>query len=156
LPLPLRRNSVAVVSDGSAILGLGDLGPEAAMPVMEGKIMLLKESADIDGWPLCLAARKTPMRLWQRSKRLLPRSARSISKTLARHAVLRLKKRLKEELDIPVMHDDQHGTAVVLLAGLINALKVVGKGNLQSIKVVGERPGSCRNRLLAACCCRRA
>lgn len=147
-----RANSVAVVSDGSAILGLGNLGPEAAMPVMEGKIMLLKEFADIDGWPLCLATQNSD-EIVATVKAIAPSFGAINLEDISSPRCFEIEKRLKEELDIPVMHDDQHGTAVVLLAGLINALKVVGK-EMQSIKVVvnglGAAGTACCRMLLSA------
>jgi malate dehydrogenase (oxaloacetate-decarboxylating) len=147
-----RANSVAVVSDGTAILGLGDLGPEAALPVMEGKIMLFKEFADIDGWPLCLAT-KDADEIVRVVKAVAPSFGGINLEDISAPRCFDIEDRLKEELDIPVMHDDQHGTAVVLLAALLNALKVVGK-DLASIKVVvnglGAAGTACCRILLAA------
>jgi malate dehydrogenase (oxaloacetate-decarboxylating) len=141
-----KGNSVAVVTDGSAILGLGDLGPEAALPVMEGKIMLFKEFADIDGWPICLGARDVDeiVRIVQT---LAPSFGGINLEDISSPRCFAIEDRLKETLDIPVMHDDQHGTAVVLLAALLNALKVVGK-SLGSIKVVVNGLGAAGT----ACC----
>jgi malate dehydrogenase (oxaloacetate-decarboxylating) len=147
-----RANSVAVVSDGTAILGLGDLGPEAAMPVMEGKIMLFKEFADIDGWPLCLATKDVD-EIVRVVKAVAPSFGGINLEDISAPRCFDIEDRLKAELDIPVMHDDQHGTAVVLLAALLNALKVVDK-NLGSIKVVvnglGAAGTACCRILLAA------
>jgi malate dehydrogenase (oxaloacetate-decarboxylating) len=147
-----RANSVAVVSDGTAILGLGDLGPEAALPVMEGKIMLFKEFADIDGWPLCLAT-KDADEIVRVVKAIAPSFGGINLEDISAPRCFDIEDRLKAELDIPVMHDDQHGTAVVLLAALINALKVVGK-DLASIAVVvnglGAAGTACCRILLAA------
>lgn len=147
-----RANSVAVVSDGSAILGLGNLGPEAAMPVMEGKIMLLKEFADIDGWPLCLGTQDAEQ-IIAVVKAIAPSFGGINLEDIASPRCFEVEERLKAELDIPVMHDDQHGTAVVLLAALINALKVVGK-DMARIKVVvnglGAAGTACCRILLAA------
>jgi malate dehydrogenase (oxaloacetate-decarboxylating) len=147
-----KANSVAVVSDGSAILGLGNLGPEAAMPVMEGKIMLLKEFADIDGWPLCLGSQDADV-IVQTVMALAPTFGGINLEDIAAPRCFEVEERLKAALDIPVMHDDQHGTAVVLLAALINALKVVGK-TIGSIKVVvnglGAAGTACCRILLAA------
>ncbi|HEY7315836.1 MAG TPA: NAD-dependent malic enzyme [Gemmataceae bacterium] len=147
-----RANSVAVVSDGSAILGLGDLGPEAAMPVMEGKIMLFKEFADIDGWPLCLATQDVD-EIVRVVKAVAPSFGGINLEDISAPRCFDIEDRLKAELDIPVMHDDQHGTAVVLLAALLNALKVVGK-DLSAIKVVvnglGAAGTACCRILLAA------
>ncbi|HZV05273.1 MAG TPA: NAD-dependent malic enzyme [Gemmataceae bacterium] len=147
-----RANSVAVVSDGTAILGLGDLGPEAAMPVMEGKIMLFKEFADIDGWPLCVATKDVD-EIVRIVKAVAPSFGGINLEDISAPRCFDIEDRLKVELDIPVMHDDQHGTAVVLLAALLNALKVVGK-KLGSIKVVvnglGAAGTACCRILLAA------
>jgi malate dehydrogenase (oxaloacetate-decarboxylating) len=147
-----KANSVAVVSDGSAILGLGNLGPEAAMPVMEGKIMLLKEFADIDGWPLCLST-QDPDQIVAAVKAVAPTFGGINLEDISAPRCFDVEERLKSELDIPVMHDDQHGTAVVLLAALINALKVVGK-DIKQVKVVvnglGAAGTACCKILLAA------
>jgi malate dehydrogenase (oxaloacetate-decarboxylating) len=142
-----KANSVAVVTDGSAILGLGNLGPEAAMPVMEGKVMLLKEFADIDGWPLCLATQDTDA-IVQATAAIAPSFGAINLEDISAPRCFEVEERLKGMLDIPVMHDDQHGTAVVILAALLNALKVVGK-DIARIKVVV-------NGLVAAgtACCR--
>jgi malate dehydrogenase (oxaloacetate-decarboxylating) len=141
-----KANSVAVVSDGSAILGLGDLGPAAAMPVMEGKIMLLKEFADIDGWPLCLAAR-SPDEIVAVVKAIAPTFGGINLEDISAPRCFEIEERLKRDLDIPVMHDDQHGTAVVLLAALLNALKVIGK-RIEDVKVVVNGLGAAGT----ACC----
>jgi malate dehydrogenase (oxaloacetate-decarboxylating) len=147
-----KANSVAVVSDGSAILGLGNLGPEAAMPVMEGKIMLFKEFADIDGWPLCLAT-QDPDAIVRAVQAVAPTFGGINLEDIAAPRCFEVEDRLKESLDIPVMHDDQHGTAVVLLAAMINALKVVGK-DVAKVKVVvnglGAAGTACCRILLAA------
>jgi malate dehydrogenase (oxaloacetate-decarboxylating) len=147
-----KSNSVAVVSDGSAILGLGDLGPEAAMPVMEGKVMLFKEFADIDGWPLCLATHDTDT-IVQTVIALAPAFGGINLEDISAPRCFEIEDRLKQALDIPVMHDDQHGTAVVLLAALLNALKVVGK-DIATVKVVvnglGAAGTACCRILLAA------
>src|SRR5438270_618898 len=129
-----KSNSVAVVTDGSAVLGLGNLGPEAALPVMEGKVMLLKEFADIDGWPLCLATQDTDA-IVQAVTALAPSFGGINLEDISAPRCFEIEERLKTALDIPVMHDDQHGTAVVLLAALLNALKVTGK-EIGKIKVV--------------------
>jgi malate dehydrogenase (oxaloacetate-decarboxylating) len=147
-----KANSVAVVSDGSAILGLGNLGPEAAMPVMEGKVMLFKEFADIDGWPLCLATQDVDA-IVRTVEAIAPTFGGINLEDISAPRCFAIEDRLKESLDIPVMHDDQHGTAVVLLAALQNALKVVGK-DLHRIKVVvnglGAAGTACCRILLAA------
>jgi malate dehydrogenase (oxaloacetate-decarboxylating) len=147
-----KGNSVAVVTDGSAILGLGNLGPEAALPVMEGKSMLFKEFADIDGWPLCLASQNTD-EIVQAVTLMAPSFGGINLEDISAPRCFEIEDRLKAALDIPVMHDDQHGTAVVLLAALINALKVIGK-QMTSIKVVvnglGAAGTACCRILLAA------
>jgi malate dehydrogenase (oxaloacetate-decarboxylating) len=147
-----KANSVAVVTDGSAVLGLGNLGPEAALPVMEGKVMLLKEFADIDGWPLCLATRETDA-IVHFVEAIAPTFGGINLEDISAPRCFDVEDRLRASLDIPVMHDDQHGTAVVLLAALQNALKVVGK-NLHQIKVVvnglGAAGTACCRILLAA------
>jgi malate dehydrogenase (oxaloacetate-decarboxylating) len=147
-----KANSVAVVSDGSAILGLGNLGPEAALPVMEGKVMLFKEFADIDGWPLCLATQDADA-IVRIVEGIAPTFGGINLEDISAPRCFEIEDRLKESLDIPVMHDDQHGTAVVLLAALQNALKVVGK-DIHRIKVMvnglGAAGTACCRILLAA------
>ena len=132
--LTIKRNSVAVITDGSAILGLGDLGPEAAMPVMEGKAMLFKEFADVDAWPLCLDVRDVDA-LVATIKAVAPGFGGINLEDISAPRCFEIEARLKAELDIPVMHDDQHGTAVVVLAALFNALKLTGK-SIGEIRVV--------------------
>lgn len=132
--LTIRRNTVAVVSDGTAVLGLGDIGPHAAMPVMEGKAMLFKELAGVDAFPICLDTKDTE-EIIAIVKSLAPTFGGINLEDIASPRCFEIERRLKETLDIPVFHDDQHGTAVVLLAGLINALKIVGKP-IDKIKVV--------------------
>lgn len=122
----IKQNSVAVVSDGSAILGLGNLGAKAAIPVMEGKCVLFKELAGIDAFPLCIEAH-TPDEIVSVVKAIAPVFGGINLEDIAAPKCFEIEARLRKELDIPVMHDDQHATAVVVLAGLINALKVVGK-----------------------------
>jgi malate dehydrogenase (oxaloacetate-decarboxylating) len=122
----IKHNSIAVVSDGSAILGLGNLGATAAIPVMEGKCLIFKELAGIDAWPLCIDVH-TPDEIVQVVKAISPVFGGINLEDIAAPKCFEIEARLKKQLDIPVMHDDQHATAVVVLAGLINALKVVGK-----------------------------
>jgi malate dehydrogenase (oxaloacetate-decarboxylating) len=147
-----KANSVAVVTDGSAILGLGNLGGEAALPVMEGKVMLLKEFADIDGWPLCLATQDADA-IVRIVEAVAPTFGGINLEDISAPRCFDIEERLKQSLDIPVMHDDQHGTAVVLLAALQNALKVVGK-DIRQIRVVvnglGAAGTACCRILLAA------
>src|SRR6478736_4275823 len=122
----IKRNTVAVVSDGSAVLGLGDIGPEAAMPVMEGKCMLFKEFADVDAFPICLDT-KDPDEIVETVKRIAPGFGGINLEDISAPRCFEIEDRLKEELDIPVFHDDQHGTAVVVLAALLNACKLTGR-----------------------------
>jgi len=121
-----KGNLVAVVSDGSAVLGLGDVGPEAALPVMEAKAVLFKKLAGVDAFPICLATRD-PDRIVEAVKVLEPTFGGINLEDIAAPACFRIEERLKRELSIPVFHDDQHGTAVVVVAGLLNALRLVGK-----------------------------
>ncbi len=132
--LTWRRNTVAVVSDGTAVLGLGDIGPEAAMPVMEGKAVLFKEFGNVDAVPVCLATRD-PEEIIATVKRLAPSFGAINLEDISAPRCFEIEERLKAELDIPVFHDDQHGTAVVLLAGLMNALKLTGR-KIEELKVV--------------------
>jgi len=122
----IKKNTVAVVSDGSAVLGLGDIGPEAAMPVMEGKAMLFKEFANVDAFPICLDT-NDPDEIVQTVKFLAPTFGGINLEDISAPRCFEIEERLKAELDIPVFHDDQHGTAVVTMAALFNALKIVGK-----------------------------
>lgn len=119
----IKRNTVAVVTDGSAILGLGNLGPEAALPVMEGKAILFKHFGGVDAFPICLDTQDTE-EIIKTVKYLAPVFGGINLEDISAPRCFEIEKRLKEELDIPVMHDDQHGTAVVVLAALINALKL--------------------------------
>ena len=121
-----KGNMVAVVSDGTAVLGLGDIGPEAAIPVMEGKALLFKEFADIDAFPICLDTKDVD-EIVETVKRIAPVFGGINLEDISAPRCFEIERRLKEELDIPVFHDDQHGTAIVVSAGLINALKLVGK-----------------------------
>jgi malate dehydrogenase (oxaloacetate-decarboxylating) len=130
----IKRNTVAVVSDGSAVLGLGDIGPEAAMPVMEGKAMLFKEFADVDAFPICLDT-QDPDEIVQAVKLISPAFGGINLEDISAPRCFEIEERLWEELDIPVFHDDQHGTAVVVMAALLNALKIVGKP-IESIRVL--------------------
>ena len=132
--LTIKRNTVAVVTDGTAVLGLGDIGPAAAMPVMEGKAMLFKEFAGVDAFPICLST-KDPDEIVRTVKAISPAFGGINLEDISAPRCFDIEARLKEELDIPVFHDDQHGTAVVVLAALINALKIVGK-EMSQLKVV--------------------
>lgn len=150
--LTIKRNTVAVVSDGSAVLGLGNIGPYAAMPVMEGKAMLFKQMAEVDAFPICLDTQDTE-EIIRTIKAIAPAFGGINLEDISSPRCFEIEERLKKELDIPVFHDDQHGTAVVLYAGLISALKLVGK-SIDSIKVVvcgiGAAGIACSKILLAA------
>jgi len=132
--LTIKKNTVAVVTDGTAVLGLGDIGPAAAMPVMEGKAMLFKQFAGVDAFPICLDT-KDPEEIIKIVKAIAPTFGGINLEDISSPRCFFIEERLKEELDIPVFHDDQHGTAVVVLAGLMNAAKVVGK-RLEDLRVV--------------------
>lgn len=138
--LTRRHNLVAVVTDGTAVLGLGDIGPEAGMPVMEGKCVLFKEFADVDAFPLCIKSKDVDEIV--RTVYLLSGSFGGINlEDIAAPRCFEIERKLKELCDIPVFHDDQHGTAVVVAAALLNALKVVGK-RMQDITCVINGAGS--------------
>jgi malate dehydrogenase (oxaloacetate-decarboxylating) len=122
----IKRNTVAVVSDGTAVLGLGDIGPRAAMPVMEGKAMLFKEFAGVDAFPICLDT-KDPDEIVETVKRIAPGFGGINLEDISGPRCFEIERRLKDELDIPVFHDDQHGTAVVVLAALLNACRLTGR-----------------------------
>jgi malate dehydrogenase (oxaloacetate-decarboxylating) len=130
----IKRNTVAVVSDGSAVLGLGNIGPEAAMPVMEGKAMLFKEFADVDAFPICLAT-QDPDEIVEAVQLVAPTFGGINLEDISAPRCFEIEERLWETLDIPVFHDDQHGTAVVVMAALFNALKIVGKP-IESLRVL--------------------
>src|SRR5262245_1016954 len=130
----IKRNTVAVVSDGSAVLGLGDIGPEAAMPVMEGKAMLFKEFADVDAFPICLDTRD-PGQIVETVKLIAPTFGGINLEDISAPRCFEIEERLKDDVDIPVFHDDQHGTAVVTMAALFNSLKIVGK-RLEDLRVL--------------------
>jgi malate dehydrogenase (oxaloacetate-decarboxylating) len=132
--LTIKHNSVAVVSDGTAVLGLGNIGPEAAMPVMEGKAMLFKEFGDIDAYPICLQTQDTE-EIIKAVKWISPGFGGINLEDISAPRCFEIEARLKKELDIPVFHDDQHGTAVVVLAAAINALKIV-KRKMSKIKIL--------------------
>lgn len=136
----LRGNTVAVVSDGSAVLGLGNIGPKAAMPVMEGKAVLFKEFADVDAFPICLDT-QDPEKIVETVKLLAPTFGGINLEDISAPNCFYIEERLKKELDIPVFHDDQHGTAIVVLAALVNALKVVKK-DIDEVKVVVNGAGA--------------
>jgi malate dehydrogenase (oxaloacetate-decarboxylating) len=149
--LTIKGNTVAVISDGTAVLGLGDIGPEAAMPVMEGKALLFKELAGIDAFPLCLAT-KDPDSIVELAKALAPTFGAINLEDISAPRCFEIERRLREELDIPVFHDDQHGTAIVVLAALMNSLRIVDK-QAAEVKVVvagaGAAGTACTEMLLA-------
>lgn len=142
----IKRNSVAIVTDGSAVLGLGDIGPEAALPVMEGKAMLFKEFANVDAFPICLST-KDPDEIVRTVKNISPAFGGINLEDISAPRCFEIEDKLKKELDIPVFHDDQHGTAVVVLAALLNAVKVVGK-KFNKLKIVITGAGAAGT----ACC----
>jgi malate dehydrogenase (oxaloacetate-decarboxylating) len=132
--LTIKRNTVAVVSDGTAVLGLGDIGPEGAMPVMEGKAVLFKEFAGVDAFPICLATKDSD-EIVATVQAIAPAFGGVNLEDIAAPRCFEIERRLRESLDIPVFHDDQHGTAIVVLAALLNALRVVGK-RLEDVRIV--------------------
>ncbi len=138
--LTIKRNTVAVVTDGSAVLGLGNIGPAAALPVMEGKAALFKKFADVDAWPVCLDTQDTE-EIIKIVKAIAPVYAGINLEDIAAPRCFEIEARLREQLDIPVFHDDQHGTAIVVVAALRNALRVVGK-NIEDCKIVVSGVGA--------------
>jgi malate dehydrogenase (oxaloacetate-decarboxylating) len=138
--LTAKQHMVAVVTDGSAVLGLGDIGPEAALPVMEGKAMLFKEFGGIDAFPICLST-KDPDEIVAAVKAIAPGFGGINLEDIAAPRCFEVEERLQAELDIPVFHDDQHGTAIVVLAALLNALRVVGK-RLEDVRIVTTGAGA--------------
>jgi malate dehydrogenase (oxaloacetate-decarboxylating) len=150
--LTIKKNTVAVVSDGTAVLGLGDIGPAAAMPVMEGKAMLFKEFGGIDAFPICIDT-KDPDEIVRTVKAIAPGFGGINLEDISAPRCFEIEDRLRRELDIPVFHDDQHGTAVVVLAALVNALEIVGK-RMADVKVVvsgiGAAGAACTRILMAA------
>ncbi len=148
--LTIKKNTVAIVSDGTAVLGLGNIGPYAAMPVMEGKAMLFKEFGNVDGFPICLDTVDTE-EIIRTVKAIAPGFGGINLEDISAPRCFEIERRLQEELDIPVFHDDQHGTAVVMTAGLINALKVVKKdaANIKAVVAgVGAAGTACTKMML--------
>jgi malate dehydrogenase (oxaloacetate-decarboxylating) len=138
--LTIKRNTVAVVTDGSAVLGLGNIGPAAALPVMEGKAALFKRFAGVDAWPVCLDTQDTD-EIVQIVKAIAPVYGGINLEDISAPRCFEIERRLRAELDIPVFHDDQHGTAIVVLAALINALRVVGK-DIADVQIVVSGTGA--------------
>lgn len=136
----MKGNTVAIISDGTAVLGLGDIGPEAALPVMEGKAVLFKEFAGVNAIPICIDTKETE-EIITFVKQIAPTFGGINLEDIAAPRCFEIEERLKAALDIPVFHDDQHGTAIVVLAGMINALKVADKQK-ESVKVVINGAGS--------------
>jgi malate dehydrogenase (oxaloacetate-decarboxylating) len=149
--LTIKQNTVAVVSDGTAVLGLGDIGPEAALPVMEGKAVLFKEFGGVDAWPLCLAT-TDPDEIVRTVTALAPVFGGINLEDISAPRCFDIEERLRAELDIPVFHDDQHGTAIVVLAALLNALRVVGKslGDARIVITGAGAAGAATARMLIA------
>ena len=153
--LTIKQNAVAVVTDGTAVLGLGDIGPEAALPVMEGKAILFKEFGGVDAWPLCLATTDTD-EIVRTVAAIAPVFGGINLEDISAPRCFEIEEQLRQRLDIPVFHDDQHGTAIVVLAALLNALKVVGKQIDQARVVVtgaGAAGAATARMLLAAGAC---
>ncbi|MHB1064879.1 MAG: malic enzyme-like NAD(P)-binding protein [Georgenia sp.] len=144
--LTIKRNTVAVVTDGTAVLGLGDIGPAAALPVMEGKAALFKEFAGVDAWPVCLDTKDTE-EIIAIVKALAPVYGGVNLEDISAPRCFEIEARLREELDIPVFHDDQHGTAIVVLAALLNALKVVDK-QMGDVRIVVSGVGAAGNAII--------
>lgn len=150
--LTVKRNMVAIVSDGTAVLGLGDVGPYAALPVMEGKAMLFKSFAGVDSFPICLDT-KVVDEIVDTVVRIAPVFGGVNLEDISSPRCFEIERRLDELLDIPVMHDDQHGTAIVILAALLNALKVVGKKMSRTrivVNGIGAAGGACAKILISA------
>ncbi len=144
--LTMKANTVAVVTDGTAVLGLGDIGPEASLPVMEGKAVLFKHFGGVDAWPVPLDT-KDPEEIISIVKAIAPAYGGINLEDIAAPACFEIERRLREELDIPVFHDDQHGTAIVVLAALINALKLVGK-DIGDVRIVVSGVGAAGNAII--------
>jgi malate dehydrogenase (oxaloacetate-decarboxylating) len=150
--LTIKSNTVAIVTDGTAVLGLGDIGPEAALPVMEGKAMLFKEFGKVDAFPICLATKDTEA-IIATVKNIAPVFGGINLEDISAPRCFEIEERLKQELNIPVFHDDQHGTAVVVLAALINSVKIVKK-EIRDLKIVvtgvGAAGVACSKIIMAA------
>ena len=142
----MKANTVAVVSDGTAVLGLGDIGPEAALPVMEGKAVLFKEFGGVDAWPVVLDTKDTE-EIISIVKAIAPAYGGINLEDISAPRCFEIEERLRAELDIPVFHDDQHGTAIVVLSALINALKIVGK-KIEDVRIVVSGVGAAGNAII--------
>ena len=150
--LTVKRNMVAIVTDGTAVLGLGDVGPYAALPVMEGKAMLFKSFAGVDAFPICLDT-KSVDEIVETVVHISPVFGGVNLEDISSPRCFEIERRLNDRLDIPVMHDDQHGTAIVILAALLNALKVVGKEMSRArivVNGIGAAGGACAKILISA------
>lgn len=145
--LTIKGNTIAVVTDGTAVLGLGDIGPAAALPVMEGKAALFKQFANVDAWPVCLDTKDTE-EIIRIVKAIAPVYGGVNLEDISAPRCFEIERRLREELDIPVFHDDQHGTAIVTLAALRNALKVVNK-KIEDVKIVVAGVGAAGNAVIS-------
>lgn len=146
----IKSNTVAVVSDGSAVLGLGNIGPEAAMPVMEGKAVLFKEFGGVNAFPICLDTQDTD-EIVQTVINIAPAFGGINLEDISAPRCFEIEERLKKALNIPVFHDDQHGTAIVVLAGIMNGLKVVNKKK-EDCHVVVNGARICQGLRLPSCC----
>ncbi len=144
--LTMKANTVAVVSDGTAVLGLGDIGPEAALPVMEGKAVLFKQFGDVDAWPVVLDTKDTE-EIISIVKAIAPAYGGINLEDISAPRCFEIEERLRAELDIPVFHDDQHGTAIVVLSALINALKIVNK-KIEDVRIVVSGVGAAGNAII--------
>ena len=149
----MKGRTVAVVTDGTAVLGLGNIGPEAGLPVMEGKCVLFKEFGGVDAFPICLNA-KTKEEVIAAVKAIAPTFGGINLEDIRSPECFEIEAELERDLDIPVFHDDQHGTAIIVLAGVLNALKVVGK-RIEDVKIVQNGPGAAA-RPSSTCCRSRA
>ncbi len=148
--LTIRQNTVAVISDGSAVLGLGNIGPRAAMPVMEGKAMLFKEFAGVDAFPICLDTQDTEQ-IIETIRNLAPTFGGVNLEDISAPRCIEIEERLDAELEIPVFHDDQHGTAIVVLAGLRNSLKRIGK-SMSDVRIVVNGAGAAGTAIVKLLC----
>ena len=145
----MKGRTVAVVTNGTAVLGLGNIGPEAGLPVMEGKCVLFKEFGGVDAFPICLNA-KTKEEVIAAVKAIAPTFGGINLEDIRSPKCFEIEAELERDLDIPVFHDDQHGTAIIVLAGVLNALKVVGK-RIEDVKIVQNGPGAAGTAIITCC-----